>query len=990
MATISDVSRGVITRQTTPTVKTSDVSEGVISRQSNDQSPSQEQTETTRIKEVNVLNDLQKKGYTIKGNLAYKEEIVYIRDRKGGGGKYVTVRTEEITIRDNQIIRKQFFEVKGKTSHVSKTEQYEDGKLTTTFLNELTPTGTRRGYTKIDHSKGTSEKVSIKDFRKKPQVIIKRESAGVIRNEDLRTPDIKKRTGGIVMDEKLRQRILRGSETERQREETLNKEKSVYITTETKIKRPDTERDKIIQAGRDALAPVKEQLSTPVKNPTLTNKIVGAVKTGASYINTKYKELPIGASTPIDYVLAYAKPKDERVTVGQFLEGGQKGFQDTTQILSEQSKIAKEKNKIKTAYTLKAAAIGTSFLGGVQKPFVDAPVTNLGLGYAGGVLIGGTAGVITSTGTIGTVAVTGIGLTGLGLTGTKIYSDVSQLKTGEEKAKYLGEFTGKALPIGAGFKTGFKYTTTPKISDIKYEFKQTRTTTETGVSQSKAPYSTQRTSNIELTYTSKLPFKATKDVKILIKPSGKIVKTTTGINRLTGTKTQEVFTQSKGKATLKIYKDGDRVLSRDTTPINLDKKISVDTIVKQKPVKEIVRIKTDEGRRIEQSIIEGRRIELRGKDIIGRGQEQIVTKQIDTVSKAKFKSEILDFKSVTKATQDDIVTSYRGERRLLLKGTEDVKLNIGQQRKILPSIITEQKTQVGKTVYDFDKGTKEIPIEIFRKETLYPELRTKTISTQTQKGTFKIVKDVKSKSVLPQTFTENTVPRQSFIQREFGAFKQFLTSKRGQVSTTLQKPKTVTRPSVTTTKLQTGQNTFKIGIPESSVLYEGIPASSIIPVIASSSLTLISSSSKDVSPFTTPTTKIIPETIIKTETKTFTIPETQTFTDTSVTTIPKTTTRTGTTTTTITETITTPSTPVNPRTFIPLPTPPPVTIKPPLVFPEFDEKKKKKKKVTTDFTFKTRTAYSPTLFSIFGGIKASKVKTKGLTGLGIRPILRGK
>ena len=319
------------------------------------------------------------------------------------------------------------------------------------------------------------------------------------------------------------------------------------------------------------------------------------------------KDLPIVSA--VDKYLTYVRPQ-----VKQFLGGGVKGFEDTAAFLS-QDKFAQDKEtsqflresgwqgtSVPNFVNLKGAstdlsvsekwslrltpeihtqastlALVSSFLGGVLKPYAKTPEL-VAVDYFGGKLLGTGAGYLTTIGGKSGAIRQGLLLTaGVGggvLLGAKVTSDLKEIDSGLGKAEFLGgEFSRGAVSF-AGFHSGFKFATTPKISNIEVTgFKEIKFAQTGGTPKGSKGIPTKEVLSLGkkvqpdliFQHSTKFPFRNPTFTRLHVTPSGGFERLET---QLRGGKVfQKLITQESPKFSTFGTRETDITILKPTTKV---------------------------------------------------------------------------------------------------------------------------------------------------------------------------------------------------------------------------------------------------------------------------------------------------------------------------------------------------------------------------------------------------------------------------------------
>jgi len=525
--------------------------------------------------------------------------------------------------------------------------------------------------------------------------------------------------------------------------------------------------------------------------------------------------------------------------------------------------------------------------------------------------------------------------------GVKTTVDFINTPTWVERGVKTGEFTAKALPIYAGFKTGYSLTTKPTISTVEGRYYKGRVLKRQGMTSQENellnPDYFNKKGFTQLKYNYKFPFREQVNVNIRLRGQ-EFFKTETFDNYRIETK------QFNGKATRTAFKNNKVTLKQDIAVYNFNDVLSVDNYIKiNSQLKEPYKVETKQGTRLYQSSKTGGDFELRGKNIIGSGRQRVYTTQTDKTGVSRLfdietTGETISVFKDTGITKRTVISSNYADK---IK-TTPVDIEIGATRQVLP------KTETINT------GTfKENLIDLSQKLRFNPDLKTVT-------GT----KEVTS-------FSFNFVPKENT-----GVYSSFWKmNNKGQASLTFQKP------TVTTTSLSvTPPEVNYLNIPSTQSFYIYSPSTEFL----SSSLvgaSLMRDSKAEISIKQTPSMNLRVDSPTMSATsniiKTVPVTSLKTATTTKTTTVTKAVTTTGGTGGGI---VTPPITPP----FIP---PPP----PPIFEPEFITFKQIKPKIKASKIKPLKMAfkYTPDLYSVVGRVTApiKEIKPKSKrTGLFIRPI----
>jgi len=397
------------------------------------------------------------------------------------------------------------------------------------------------------------------------------------------------------------------------------------------------------------------------------------------------------------------------------------GYDKVGKLLSKSEKVVGKVDK-GVAQTSFMVAGGAEFI--TRKPLTAVAITGASAVTGGLIGAGVATGGATAVATIGVSTVAGLGFgTAYGF----------QVKKGietrdysfEEQSKYLGaEATKVGLGI-AGFRTGYKYTTTAKVtSPIKYKYTETKVITGKDV-KGNLPLSRQQTGKLETSYTQKVPFQKMQNVKT-IQQDNKFVRTVTKKGGRT------VFTQQDGVAQLKTFK------GRKLTKTKTVKPIKLESTAEMKLTKEVIAEKPLQ--RFSEGDLEGikqvkgskQTFEVKGKNYYGKLKTTRSITKIDTIGKGTKTTEIIDFKKFGK----DYGT------RTLQTGSDKFKvgIDVGKTSNFKSGITSK----TGKpTIY----GTgKDVAVSMGRKTTTIPKVQTQIIQTEITTGNLHMGKTGLSKT----------------------------------------------------------------------------------------------------------------------------------------------------------------------------------------------------------------------------------------------------
>ena len=223
-----------------------------------------------------------------------------------------------------------------------------------------------------------------------------------------------------------------------------------------------------------------------------------------------------------------------------------------------------------TPYITTQASTGSAFsslAAGALEPYAENPELIL-VDYAGGKLIGAGAGYLTTIGgksaVIRQTLLGAAGAAGITLYGANISRNLSEKETKAEKFEYLGGEIGRGAVQFAGFHSGFKWATTPKLSDIEITgYKKTYYTQTGGTPKGSKGINTKQAFSLTnkqqpdllMEFSTKYPGRRPIYTTLDVKPSGAFERIDTRtIGFFKKTKFSKVTTQAAPKYSFYDYK----------------------------------------------------------------------------------------------------------------------------------------------------------------------------------------------------------------------------------------------------------------------------------------------------------------------------------------------------------------------------------------------------------------------------------------------------
>lgn len=409
-------------------------------------------------------------------------------------------------------------------------------------------------------------------------------------------------------------------------------------------------------------------------------------------------------------------------SLGDFGTDVSTGFENLGDIQAERNIEIEKRLEGKTDFaSVQERALSRGFVdlsygisGGAE--FVTRKPLTAGAIVGASALTGGLVGAGVSAGgatAVGTVAVSSVA--GLGF-GTLYGLQVSQgikIREGKERSKYIG---AEATKVGLGligFRAGYKYTTTPKVtSPIKYKYTETKIIGGKDV-KSNIPFSQRQTGKLELSYTQKLPFKKPQQVKI-VQEGGKFVRTVKQSGK------RYVFTQQDGKAQLQTFKGRKLIKTKKARPLTFDSDTQINLLAEKELTQPIKRFTQGGKEGVEQFKASEQLFNVQGKNYYGQLKSTRTVTKIDTIGKGTKITDVIDFKKIGK--------TYGTQAVRLGKEQFRIGIDVGKTSKFTSGITTKTGRpslySVGDRIATTGTTTK----------TIIPQVRTQIIQTEITTG----------------------------------------------------------------------------------------------------------------------------------------------------------------------------------------------------------------------------------------------------------------